>query len=575
MGQARGRKMGPQAGATPGRTPATSTVPERQAPVSAPRSWLWGAAVVVIVTTLAFLPAFRAQFVSWDDPDYVLKNTLLLRGAGGLAAIWDPFRPGLPQYYPLVFTSYWMEYRLWGLAPEGYHATNVLLHLVNTILVLLVVRRLGASNWVALVASGLFALHPAQVESVVWVTERKNTLSLLFYLSAFLLYLRHRRTDSRAAYGGALLAFAAALLSKTQTLTLPLAILITEWVLQRNRRLPRLALPAVLLRVAPMLAMAAAGSLITMMVERRVAPPWVQLPNVWHRLLIAPSAVGFYAGTFLAPYTLAPIYPRAAATPASFTWWVGVAAIAAVAVVVARRRGGTQPLLLWGAAVFLVSLLPVLGIVNFTYQHYAYVADRFLYVASVGGAAAIAVLLDQAAGSAGWTRRRQGVTLGAALLLTGCAGLTYRYATHWKNDLTFWTWAVARNPQSYPPNINLGRLYRDKGDLATALPFFRQAHELQPTDTYALTSYLDAVSTGLGPQAVIDVCTDEVKAARVNAYAAYLRRAIAYETLGRLPEAAADYDRVLSATRKGSASWLQAQGGRERIKQALGSATQR
>jgi hypothetical protein len=389
---------------------------------------------------------------------------------------------------------------------------------------------------------------------------------LLLYLSAFLLYLRHRRTASWAAYGGALLAFVAALLSKTQTLTLPLTLLITEWVLQRSRRLPRLAVPAVLRRVAPMLALAAAGSMITTMVERRVAPPWAQLPDLWQRLLIAPSTVCFYVGTFLAPYALAPIYPRAAATPSTLTWWVGVVAIAAGAVFLARRRGRTEPVLLWGAAVFGVSLLPVTGIVSFTYQHYAYVADRFLYIASIGGAAAIAVLLDQTAGAAGWTRRRQVVTLGAAFLLAGCAGLTYRYATYWENDLTFWTYAVGRNAESYPPNINLGRQYGAKGEWAAALPFFRKAHELQPTDTYALTSYLDAVSRALGPQAVIDVCTEEVKAARVNAYATYLHRAAAYEALGRLQDAAADYDRVLSSTRPGSASWQQAQTGRQRIK---------
>jgi protein O-mannosyl-transferase len=565
MGKARRRKAAPDVGATPGRSRAAQLVTGPPAPV--PPSWLWvGAAVVVIATTIAFLPALGAQFVTWDDPDYVAKNALLQGGADGLAAIWNPFRPGLPQYYPLVFTSYWAEYRMWGLAPAGYHITNVLLHLANTILVLLVVRRLGASEWVALVATGLFALHPVQVESVVWVTERKNTLSLLLYLSAVLLYLRHRRTGSWAAYGGALLAFVAALLSKTQTLTLPLTIVITEWVLQRSRRLPRLAVAAVLLRVAPMLALAAASSMITTMVERRVAPPWAQLPDLWQRLLIAPSTVCFYVGTFLAPYALAPIYPRAAATPSNLTWWAGLVTIAAGAVVLARRRGRTQPLLLWGAAVFAVSLLPVTGIITFTYQHYAYVADRFLYVASIGAAVAIAVLLDQAAGAAGWTRRRQVVTLGAVSVLAGCAVLTYRHATYWENDLTFWTYAVARNAESYPPNINLGRQYGEKGEWATALPFFRKAHELQPTDTYALTSYLDAVSKGAGPQAVIDVCTEEVKAARVNAYAAYLYRATAYETLGRLQDAAADYDRVLSATRRGSVSWQQAQAGRQRIK---------
>src|SRR5262249_19763749 len=138
-------------------------------------------------------PALHGDFI-WDDDAYVTENTTL-RSVDGLRRIWLEPR-SLPQYYPLVHTTFWVEYHLWGLAPFGYHLVNVLLHAFNALLLWLVARALGIPG--AGVAAALFALHPVEVESVAWITERKNVLSGAFYLSALLAYLRFRPIDPAA-----------------------------------------------------------------------------------------------------------------------------------------------------------------------------------------------------------------------------------------------------------------------------------------------------------------------------------------------------------------------------------------
>ncbi|MGH3055537.1 MAG: tetratricopeptide repeat protein, partial [Gaiellaceae bacterium] len=179
------------------------------------------AVLVVAVVVVAYLPVVRNGLVNWDDDIYVLNNDAV-RAADGLRQIWSTTE--LPEHfpnYPLVFTSYWIEYRLWGTAPTGYHVTNVLLHAVNTALVFALVLALGGSPWAAGVTAALFGLHPMQVESVAWVTERKNVLSTFFALLTLLAYVRHAQSGRRSAYILAVVAFICALLSKTAVVVLP------------------------------------------------------------------------------------------------------------------------------------------------------------------------------------------------------------------------------------------------------------------------------------------------------------------------------------------------------------------
>ena len=189
--------------------------------------WLFAAAIVPI-TLLAYLPAWHGGFV-WDDDGHVTKEAL--RSVAGLWRIW--FEPGATQqYYPVVHSAFWLQFRAWGLDTTGYHIVNILLHASSACLLAVLLRRIGARG--AWLAGAIFALHPVQVESVAWITELRNTLSGVFYFGAALTYLHFDERRTRGLYLAALGLFSLALLSKSVTSTLPLGLLIVFWW-QRGR----------------------------------------------------------------------------------------------------------------------------------------------------------------------------------------------------------------------------------------------------------------------------------------------------------------------------------------------------
>jgi protein O-mannosyl-transferase len=569
MGKASRRK------AAPARVPSRiAALPLRPAPIVAEQptaraKWqLWAlAALLLVATALAFLPAFHAGFVRWDDQDYVEEN-VLLSDPHGLAKIWDPFVRNTPQYYPLVFTSYWLEYRLWGLDPHGYHATNVVLHLINVLLVLQLVRRLGARPWIAVAVAAAFALHPTQVASVAWVSERKNTLSGLFYLTAFLLYLRHRRTSTWTAYAGCLLAFAAALLSKSQVITLPVSLLIADWALQHTGRIRRAPVASVLARVTPLLVLGALQAGVTLVFEQR---PWTREFSPVEHLLIGANAAWFYVRAFFAPIRLSPIYPEWNVVPADPRWWVAVIAWVVVIAAAIRWRTHLERLTIWGIAQFFLALAPVLGFMSFNFQTYSFVADHFLYLAVIGGALAVALAVEKLAG--GWSARpsRSVVVAGIGLVLVaGCGWRTYREATHWRSNETFWMRVLQRDPDGFLGNYNLGNNYRRIGEWSRALPFLERAASIRPRAGYAFRSYAETLRKARDPLAVIEACNAKL-AENPSFSAAYLERGDNYERVGRLPDAASDYRQVLRITRQGSSPWNEAYGRMLRLQQRLES----
>lgn len=269
----------------------------------------WLAAAIVALVVIGYIPALRCGFI-WDDDLYVTGNATLRDGAG-LNRIWLEVG-ATPQYYPLVFTTFWLERRVWGIAPASYHLTNVLLHAATAVLLFAALRRLRVPGaWLAAV---LFAIHPVQVESVAWITERKNVLSGLFYLAAFLAYMRfcgvEQQSDSGRRpwkfYALSLLFFVAALLSKTVTCTLPAAIVLILWWKQKWFRW-RNIWPLI-----PMALLGFAAGLFTAIMERQhvgaQGPDWDF--SLLERALIAGRAVWFYVLSILAPVNLMFIYPR-------------------------------------------------------------------------------------------------------------------------------------------------------------------------------------------------------------------------------------------------------------------------
>jgi tetratricopeptide (TPR) repeat protein len=550
-------------------TAVPRTQPGRAALDPQPSAQLWVAvAALLLVTVVVFSPTFNAQLLSWDDQAYVSYNKLLRDGAG-LQAIWNPTSPDLSQYYPLLFTSYWLEYRLWGTNSRGYHTVSLLLHLANIVLVLFLAQRLGASPWVAFGTAAIFALHPTQVASVMWVAERKNTLSGCFYLIAFLLYLRHRRSGSAAAYGACLAAFVAALLSKTQTLTLPVSILAADWLLQRGRRLRTIGVAPVVMKLVPMFALGLVAVLITSYVERReVAVAAFRLPTLAQRPFIVADAPWFYVYKFLLPINLSPIYAKWNVSPAEPVWWLGIIAWPAVLAAAAKWWERIGTLTLWGLVHFFVTLTPVLGVIPFGYQQHTMVADHYLYLAIIGAGLALAASAERIIGTAQqWTPRRSVVTACGVLLVTAYAVQSYRESQHWLDTPTFWRRVIERSPETFAAYYSLAHYYQDRHDWAQTLPLYRKAFEIRGDSPGAFNGYTEALRRTQGDAAALDACNATLQQSP-RFIAAYLQRAHIYERLGRRDDALSDLRHVMDIAPKGSEGWTLASRARRRLEAA-------
>jgi tetratricopeptide (TPR) repeat protein len=431
-------------------------------------------ASLILLVSLAYLPTLRATYV-WDDQYYLIENASL-RDLQGLRRIWLSPRAS-PQYYPMVFSTFWLEYHLWGLDPVGYHCVNVALHGLNAVLVWRVLARLGLPG--AWLAGSIFALHPVHVESVAWIAERKNVLSGLFYLSAALAYWRFAppgeapRRVSAARLGWYATAghlHLAALGSKSVTCSLPAALLLVAWW-KRGRITRGDVLPLI-----PFFLAGVVASAVTVWMEAfhvgALGPEW---SLSWlDRCRVAGRALWFYAGKLACPTGLCYIYPRWNLD--TWAWWQDaypIGFVAAVAVLWwARARIGRG--LLVGVLFFAGTLLPALGFFRIYPQRYSFVADHFQYLASLGLIVPAAVLLSRP------TRhpraRRAAIASLLLILVTSSFARTFAFQDDW----TIWSDTLKKNPGSWMAHNNLGTLYLKRGLLEEAGSHFVAALRLYP-----------------------------------------------------------------------------------------------
>ena len=477
-----------------------------------------------LLVVAAYLPALNAGFI-WDDDAYVTGNATL-RTLDGLRRIW--LEPGaVPQYYPLTFTSLWLDHHLWGVQALAYHLVNVLLHGLDAILVWVIGRRLALPG--AWFAAAVFAVHPVHVESVAWVTERKNVLSGALYLGALLTYLRYAG-GARAAYVPALGLFVGALLAKTVTCTLPVVLLLILWW-KRGR-----------IDVVPLLPFFALGAAAGVMTGWMEAHHVGAAGELWRlslveRCLIAGRALWFYAAKLLWPHSLAFIYARWRIDGG--VWWQYLFPIGAVVAVAAlyvwRRRLGDGPLV--AVLCYAATLAPALGFVNVYPMRYSFVADHFQYLASVP--------LIALAAAAGVTRLRRPAPLCAAVLVV-LGALTWRQALLYRDAETIWRDTLAKDPDSSMAHINLGMLLSNDGRVAEAAVQFKEALRVDPDDGEAH----DDLGNALAAQGQLDAAMAEYgMALRLAGDHALVHNNLA-NTLaqaGRLEDAAAHYREAIRA----------------------------
>jgi tetratricopeptide (TPR) repeat protein len=501
-------------------------------------SWL------LLLCLAVYAPVRSAGFV-WDDDQYVSTNRNL-QDAAGLARIWLEPRTS-PQYYPLVHTGYWLEHRLWGKDPRGYHVTNVLLHALSAVLLWRVLLRLRVPG--ALFAASLFAVHPVMVESVAWITERKNVLSLAFALGSLAAWLRFAPPEDespeprrrRGAYALSLALFACGLLSKTVVFSLPAVIAVILWW-KRGRLGVRDLLPLV-----PFLPLGAVAGLHTAWLEKHhvgaVGAEWALAPL--ERVLLAGRALWFYAGKLAWPEPMIFFYPRwriDAAEPLQYVPPLAAAALVA-ALWAARGRIGRGPL----AAVLLFGgiLFPALGFVDVYPFRYSYVADHFQYHAAPVLLALFAAGATRAAARLEPGMRRL-APAAALLLLAALGALAYRQAHAYRDLDTLYRDVLAKNDGAWIAHLNLANSLSSQGRNAEGLPHARAAARLAPEiadawNTLGGLLFLNAAAAPTGGRPLLDesiAAFERAVAIEPGHVDALANGAVALEAAGRRSEAA-------------------------------------
>ena len=435
------------------------------------RAWLFGL-LLAVVTIFMYQPAWHGGFI-WDDDDYVTNNELLT-APDGLRRIW--FSLDSPsQYFPLVYSTFRIEHALWGLNPTGYHWVNLLLHVANALLVWRLLARLRVPG--AWLAGAIFALHPVQVESVAWITERKNVLMGFFFLLtllAWIAFVDERTKRPWCFYALALVLYVLALSAKTTACTLPAALLLILWLQKKRINKRRLS------HVVPFLILGIGMGLLAVWWERYHQGTHGVLFALGpiERLLIASRAVWFYLSKLIWPSNLTFIYPKwniSPAHPLDYAWLLAGIALCAV-IYFARRYVGRSVEV--AAAFFVATLSPVLGFIMLYTFRYTFVADHYQYLASIGpialASAGVATLADT------FKRSRALISSVAACLIVILAVLTRRQAAMYSDIEALWRTTLARNPGCWMAHNNLGIVLFQKADTDDAIAHYRTTLEMQP-----------------------------------------------------------------------------------------------
>jgi tetratricopeptide (TPR) repeat protein len=516
------------------------------------------AALIVGAVLLAYAPVLRAGFI-WDDDKFLTENPLI-HAPDGLYRFWFTTAP--PDYFPLTSSMLWFEWRLWGPNATGYHLVNVLLHAASAVLLWRVLLRLKVPG--AWLAGLLFALHPVAVESVAWITERKNTLPMVFYLGSILAYLRFEDAATDAGphpalrarrYLLSLVLFLLALLAKTSVVMLPVVLLLLAW--WRRGKVARRDL----LRTVPFFALSLTLGLVTVWFQwhNAIGQEMIRTEGAASRIAGAGWIVWFYLYKVLLPAGLCASYPRWEVDGSSLPCFLPLALLAAATVLLGagRKRWGSGPPV--AGAYFVVTLLPVLGFVQMTFMELSLVADHLQYAAMPGILALAAGLLACVMERPG--RRRTVAMAVAGALVVACAALTFRRTLVYHDEETLWRDTLAKNPKAWIARVNLGYVLARKAmapgaDRTSLLAEAEQCREeaireldraiaLKPDDAQA---YLDRGNLQVDARRYAEAIRDygQAIALKPDYTAAWCNRGNCYSSAGRPDEALRDLDRAIA-----------------------------
>lgn len=453
--------------------------------------------LLIALTCAAYAGLLKCGFVNFDDDIYVTANSSVQRGlsGAGFKYAWTTFDSG--NYLPLTWLSLEIDASLFGMNPAGFHATNLLLHLAAAVLLLIVLRRMTSQLWPSAAVALLFALHPLHVESVAWISERKDVLSTFFLMLTLFAYERYAATPSKWRYAVVLAAMVLGLLSKSMLVSLPFLLLLLDvWPLQRIewRKLPaasatiasppdagfvqrysRCTYAAALREKLPLFALALLWCVVTL-VAQQSADSYKPLGNLplSFRAGNAISAYAWYLEKTFWPTGLAAFYPHPQETLSLLAVGGSLVVLACISLFVlwsAPRRPAIAVGWLW----FLIALVPVIGIVQVGSQAYA---DRYVYVPHIGLFLMVVFGTFDFAMQKSFGRPVWMIFL--ALLLAGCFVATHSQVAVWHGSETLWQHALAIDPDNYVAYYKLGDLRMAEGNFEESAEYFAKVSRLKP-----------------------------------------------------------------------------------------------
>ena len=500
-----------------------------------PRRWVRRVtALSLVLATLAVYAGVRhAQFITYDDPMYVAENVHVRGGVTWSAIAWALRSGYAANWHPLTWVSHMLDVELWAFDPRGHHATSLVLHAANSVLLLVVLERMTRAFWPSAMVAALFALHPTHVESVAWIAERKDVLSTFFLMLTLLAYRHYTQRPGRARYGLTLALFALGLMAKPMLVTLPFALLLLDyWPLERMRagQLGRLVREKI-----PFFALALLASIATFVAQKSSgAVASVKVVDTPTRLSNALLSYVRYIAKTLWPTDLAIYYPHTNRLQPALA--AGALALLALITWFAVRERVRRPYLVCGWLWYLGTLVPVIGLVQVGSQA---MADRYTYIPSIG-------LYVAAVWSAReWISQRASIAVSVATAILLALALTTRHQVeYWRNTRALFGHTLAITTDNAVANQCYGYSLLLDGETADAIGYLREALRLSPDFPDAHNN----LGTALGSQGHVEEAIEQFHAAlrtEPENSKTHYNLAFALGNAGRFAEALPEYQESL------------------------------
>jgi protein O-mannosyl-transferase len=435
-----------------------------------------GMAIIFAFAFIAYYPCMSGGFI-WDDKMLLTENEII-KAPDGLYRFWCTTEP--TDYWPVTYTAFWFEWRLWGMNPTGYHVANLILHVVEGWLIWYILSKFSIPG--AFLAGLIFVVHPVNVESVAWIAQRKNTMALLFFLLSIFCYVQAETqptTQNRLYRHGvdlwymfSLVTFMLAILSKGSVVILPVLLLGIIWWRRRPMAWD-------LLRITPFFVAAVGFTAVNVWFQTHGTREVIRDAGLMERLLGAGAVIWFYLYKTLLPINLDFVYPQWKIDINSLLWWLPIlTALMVTAVLWWCRKGWSRPFF-FAWCFFCVALVPVMGLTDSYFMKFSLVADHYQHIAIIG------VIALVSAGWSEWYRHSRGAKHWAAMMvaimaLGMLAFLTWRQSGYYRDEMTLYQVTLGNDPNCWLVHNNLGVIFAEAGRPHEALEHYQQALRVKP-----------------------------------------------------------------------------------------------